>query len=169
MTRYQYYQSNTPCTWDDSFKNLDYQYRPHKDHDMVQQWHDQGYSENLTLNGSAHNLEGTIPKYIQPLCNKLGWRDIGCALYQMNCGNIIPVHRDHYTVYKKIIGIRPDQIWRAVVFLEDWKSGHYFEINSKPITQWSAGDYVVWNNDVPHMAANVGVEPRYTLQITGWI
>jgi hypothetical protein len=26
-----------------------------------------------------------------------------------------------------------------------------------------------WTYDTPHMAANIGLEPRYTLQITGHI
>ena len=32
---------------------------------------------------------------------------------------------------------------------------------------WSDGDYVMWNYDVPHMVGNLGIEPRYTMQITG--
>ena len=32
---------------------------------------------------------------------------------------------------------------------------------------WQAGDTVEWTYDLPHMAANIGLEPRYTLQITG--
>jgi hypothetical protein len=32
-----------------------------------------------------------------------------------------------------------------------------------------AGDVVVWPYDTPHMAANMGLIPRYTLQITGHI
>jgi hypothetical protein len=28
---------------------------------------------------------------------------------------------------------------------------------------------VEWQYDAPHMAANMGIEPRYTLQITGHI
>jgi len=53
--------------------------------------------------------------------------------------------------------------------LEDWKSGHYFEGMGNPVTQWRAGDAVEWDYDTPHMAANIGLEPRYTLQITGWV
>jgi hypothetical protein len=51
--------------------------------------------------------------------------------------------------------------------MEDWKSGHYFEIDGKPLVQWKRGDYAIWNYDVPHMAFNMGIEPRYTIQITG--
>jgi hypothetical protein len=54
-----------------------------------------------------------------------------------------------------------------VIFLEDWQSGHYFEIDGTPITAWSAGDVITWRYDVPHVAANVGMTDRYTLQITG--
>mgnify|MGYP001387133250 FL=1 len=56
---------------------------------------------------------------------------------------------------------------RIIVFLEDWKSGHYFELDGKPIMDYKAGTYVEWSADVEHMAANIGVDYRYTLQITG--
>ena len=58
-------------------------------------------------------------------------------------------------------------IYRAIVFLEDWSSGHYSEINGNPFVGWRAGDCLVWRYDTPHMAANLGDLPRYTLQITG--
>jgi len=51
--------------------------------------------------------------------------------------------------------------------LEDWKPGHYLEVNGKPYVNWQAGDTVEWAYDTPHMAANIGLEDRYTLQITG--
>jgi hypothetical protein len=170
MTQYRYYRGHISRTWDDSFKLLEYQYLPHRDDEMVQRWLDQGYPRSLTLNGEVHHLRDRIPDYAKPLCDQLGWKDIGCQLYRMNQGDIIPVHQDHYSVYKKIVGTdRSDQVWRAVMFMEDWKSGHCFEIDGRPWSEWKAGDYMVWNNDVPHMAANIGIEPRYTLQITGWI
>ena len=53
--------------------------------------------------------------------------------------------------------------------MEDWQSGHVFEIEKQPIVEWRAGDYVVWKNDTLHLAANVGKTSRYTLQITGVI
>jgi hypothetical protein len=37
------------------------------------------------------------------------------------------------------------------------------------VTEWQAGDVVEWTYDTPHLAANMGIDPRYTLQITGWI
>ena len=51
--------------------------------------------------------------------------------------------------------------------MEDWKPGHYLEFNGVAVTNWSAGDYALWSAEVPHAASNIGVESRYTLQITG--
>ena len=43
----------------------------------------------------------------------------------------------------------------------------YDVFNNEPIVNWKSGDYFIWGGKVPHMAANIGVEDRYTLQITG--
>ena len=61
------------------------------------------------------------------------------------------------------------KIRRAIVFLEDWKSGHYLELQGKPIVEWKKGFTVIGAYDAPHMAANIGLNPRYTLQITGHV
>jgi hypothetical protein len=81
----------------------------------------------------------------------------------------MPEHRDLYKRYIEVFGLqgRESSIRRAIVFLEDWKSGHYLELDGYPVVKWSAGDVVEWQYDVPHMAANIGLDPRYTLQITG--
>ena len=81
---------------------------------------------------------------------------------------MFPIHQDHFISYKKLFNITDtSKIWRCIVFMEDWKSGHYFEIDGQPVVNWKKGDYVMWNNDVPHYAGNFGLEPRYTMQITG--
>lgn len=41
--------------------------------------------------------------------------------------------------------------------------------HGEPWTQWQARDYMVWNPDVPHTAISLEVEPRYTLQLAGWM
>ena len=53
--------------------------------------------------------------------------------------------------------------------LDDWKPGHYLEIDGVGVVNWIAGDYFIWDSDVRHAASNIGTEDRYTLQITGTI
>jgi hypothetical protein len=103
------------------------------------------------------------------LFSALGWQDIGTSYYRMNTGTVLPVHVDLYSRYIELFGLQGQQhrIRRAIVFLEDWKSGHYFEAMGSPLTEYAAGTCVEWTYDTPHMAANIGLHPRYTLQITG--
>ena len=76
-------------------------------------------------------------------------------------------HRDTYKKYIELFGCDLSSIIRFVVFIEDWYPGHYLEVEHKPIVEWKCGDYVWWRGDVEHMAANIGKEFRFTLQITG--
>lgn len=153
--------------WDDSFKQLEYQYLPHKDEAMVRDWKAQGYA-NMHLNGAIHSLDDN--EYARLFLDHFKWQNSGAALYQMNTGDLLPLHKDHYVTYQRVFNITDTKcIWRAIVFMEDWKSGHYFEIDNKPLLEWRRGDYVMWNYDVEHMAFNMGLEPRYTLQITGTV
>jgi hypothetical protein len=154
--------------WDDSFKTLNYLYPSIKKNTPDEErWIREGYV-NITLNGAVYNMTQPMPEYANGFYNIFPWDSMGLSFFRMNTLEMLPLHKDHYTSYKEKFDIKdPSGIWRAVVFLEDWKSGHYFEVDGKPIVDWCYGDYVAWNNDVPHFAGNFGLEPRYTMQITG--
>jgi uncharacterized protein YijF (DUF1287 family) len=87
----------------------------------------------------------------------------------MDTGTVLPDHKDLYKKYIELFNLQGQENWiyRAIIFLEDWQSGHYAEYDYDPFVNWRAGDCVIWRYDTPHMAANIGLLPRYTLQITG--
>jgi hypothetical protein len=89
----------------------------------------------------------------------------------MSTGTVLPTHGDIYLRYISLFNLQGKEhtIRRAVVFLEDWQPGHYSEQVDKPYVNWQAGDTVEWAYDTSHMAANLGLAPRYTLQLTGHI
>jgi hypothetical protein len=153
--------------WDDSFKTLDYTYTPIKNTHDEERWISEGY-KNVTLNGSLYNMSNPMPAYAMPFFTVFDWDNVGLGFFRMKTLEMLPTHQDNYTSYKILFNIvDPTVIWRCIVFLEDWKSGHYMEVDDKPIVDWKRGDYVMWNNDVSHYAGNFGTEPRYTMQITG--
>ena len=152
--------------WDLSFKNLNYQYYPLKNtHDLVR-WINEGY-HHLNLNGELYSMPNPMPELANKFFMLFPWKNVSIAFYKMNTCDALPMHSDSYTSYTKRFGVESIDVCRAVVFLENWCSGHYFEIDGKPLMPWKAGDYVHWNHDVPHFAGNFGVQPRYTVQITG--
>ena len=156
--------------WDDEYKHLNYTWEPYRDPELVEKWLASGYSEKVS--GWICDMRQPQPtwndKFIK-LYEELGWQDIGTGYYRMDTGTIMPAHQDHYKKYVEVFDLQGKEhtIHRAIVFLEDWASGHYFEGHDTAVTGWRAGDVAEWCYDVPHMAANLGLTPRYTLQITG--
>ena len=158
--------------WDDEYKHLDYINEPFNDLDSKQLWINAGYPERFT--GDMCDMRSRQPSWNQrflDIFSDMGWKDIGTSYYRMNTGTVLPTHGDLYAKYININRLqgKENRLRRAIVFLEDWKSGHYFEGLGKPLTEWCAGTVIEWPYDTPHMAANIGLEPRYTLQITGHV
>jgi hypothetical protein len=163
---------NIPVFWDDEFKTLEYIDEEFNDPESLALWKKQGYHDRFT--GSMCDMRSKQPswntKFIQ-IYQEMGWKDIGTSYYKMSTGTVLPTHSDLYVKYVKLFNLQGQEhrIRRAVVFLEDWKLGHYSEINNFGLVNWQAGTVLEWEYDVPHSAANIGVEDRYTLQITGWV
>jgi hypothetical protein len=156
--------------WDDEFKRLNYVQEPFNDPASVNQWLNQGYQSKIV--GAMCDMRQQQPtwnnKFIQHF-EQLGWKDIGTSYYRMQTGTVMPVHSDLYKKYVERFNLQGQEqtISRALVLLEDWKPGHYLEVMGVAYTNWRAGQVVEWVYDTPHMAANIGLEDRYTLQITG--
>jgi len=161
-----------PKFWDDEFKSLAYVNEPFNDDTNLRLWTEAGFANKFT--GDMCDMRGAQPRWNQQFINifeQLGWQDIGTSYYRMMPGTILPTHSDLYKKYIDIFKLQGQEqtIRRAVVFLEDWRPGHYAEYNDQPFVNWSAGWTIEWQYNAPHMAANMGLTPRYTLQITGHV
>lgn len=153
--------------WNNRHRDLPYTMRPFNDQDAVNSWRAVGFSQER-FQGDLYDMRNIEPEWMSKVLEQFTWQKLAWSLYRMMPGHLLPLHRDLYTKYIEIFQIaNPNNIRRAIIFLEDWSSGHYFEIDDTPILKWKAGDGVAWNYDTPHIAGNVGFEARYTLQITG--
>lgn len=158
--------------WDDEYIHLNYINEPFNDPPARKQWIVAGYPDRFT--GDMCDMRNSQPTWNQKfidIFSAMGWKDIGTSYYRMNTGTVLPTHGDLYLKYIDLFGLHGQEhlIRRAVVFLEDWRPGHYAEYMNEPLVKWSAGTVMEWSYDTPHMAANLGLSPRYTLQITGHI
>lgn len=152
--------------WDDSYKNFIYIKQPVTDEE-INVWRNMGYDYVKSFTGMMYDNRNPMPMWIEKFKNLFGLKNQTYTFYKMQTLEIMPVHTDHYRSYIKMFNAIPNKVCRVLVMLEDWKPGHYLEINSKGFVNWKAGDYFFWRSDVPHAASNIGVEPRFTLQITG--
>jgi hypothetical protein len=158
--------------WDDEFKHLNYKNEEFNDPDNLQLWTSMGFANRFT--GDMCDMRSPQPSwnnlFVEHFAQQ-GWQDIGTSYYRMGPGTILPTHGDLYKRYIELFNLagREHTIRRAIVFLEPWHSGHYFEGYGVPLAPWTAGQVVEWTYDAPHLAANMGITPRYTLQITGHV
>jgi hypothetical protein len=172
MTTHSYHRYQLYPFWDSEYKTLDYVTEPFNDTESVELWTGQGYANKFT--GAMCDMRSRQPTWNQRFLEifaGMGWQDIGTSYYRMSTGTVLPTHGDLYLKYIDLFNLkgREHTIRRAIVLLEDWKPGHYLEIIGRPIVEYKAGTVIEWPVDTPHLAANIGLEDRYTLQITGHV
>jgi hypothetical protein len=158
--------------WDDEYKTLDYKKEKFNDIGTQIVWEDAGFRG--PFGGHMCDMRHPQPSWnlkFVDFFSSIGWQDIGTSYYRMDPGSSLPLHVDTYQRYVKLHNLhgKENTIRRAIVFLEPWQSGHYAECDNIPYTNWIAGFTIVWVWDAPHIAANMGMSPRYTLQITGHV
>ena len=139
--------------------------QPIKDSE-VKKWRDQGYTHS-SFTGALYGGKNPMPKWVTEVSDMIGLKNCGYTFYRMDTLDIMPPHKDHFETYSKIFNVNRELAHRAIVFLEDWKPGHYFEYNGELMGNWRKGEYVLYSADIEHAASNIGIKPRYTLQITG--
>lgn len=152
--------------WNTDFKEFNFVRQPILDSE-IEQWRNMGYDHVKSFSGSMYNNSNPMPKWVSTLDNMFGLYNQTYTFYRMDTLEIMPVHSDHYNTYCRLHDTTTEKVERVILMLEDWKPGHYFELDGIGFVNWKAGDWFKWKGDVPHAASNIGVEPRYTLQITG--
>ncbi len=167
IDKFDYNHIEFDPVWEDEYKYMPYIRKPYNDLLTLSKWKNMGFThENFT--GEMCNDQNLIFDWAKNLGKILNWKNCGYTFYRMKTGDIMPPHRDHFSNYKKMFNIKnTEDVMRCVVFLENKKTGHMFEIDGIGIGDWMAGGAIVWRGSVEHTALNVGSEPRYTLQITG--
>jgi len=155
--------------WDDSFKKFNYTRQPITQEE-INDWVSKGYDYVKSFSGQMYDNRNPMPEWVERLKSMLyTYKNMTFTFYKMETLEIMPEHSDHYSTYRKMFNAEYERTHRILIMLEDWKPGHYLEIDGVGIVNWIAGDYFLWRGDCPHAASNIGIEPRYTLQVTAEI
>ena len=159
---------NIPIKWDkECHRNLKYETTNIKDAYDNEKWQRAGHNlESITLN--VHQFNGIYPwmEYLSDYFKHL--KDVKYSFNLIKPGHYLPSHIDRYGFYKHANGVEiVANIKRYIIFLEEWEDGHFLTIEDKVINKWKVGDTVSWIGETPHAAINLGLNNRYTLQVTG--
>jgi hypothetical protein len=153
--------------WTHEHQRLQYINEPFNDEPSLQLWKNLGYTQTK-FTGDMYDMRNTLPPWAERFSDYFRWKNYSWSFYRMTPGCVLPNHSDTYVRYRNLYSVKNiDMIYRAVIFLEDWQSGHYFEIEGIPFVGWKTGQGVIWKGGTEHLAANMGLTDRFTLQITG--
>jgi hypothetical protein len=150
----------------DDIKKFNYVRQPIMDSE-IEEWKTKGYDHVKSFSGSMYDSRNPMPEWVKRFDNIFNLKNMTYNFYKMQQLEIMPTHVDHFQTYMKLFNVEYENAVRILVMLEDWKPGHYLEVDGVGVVNWVAGDYFMWESDVPHAASNIGTEDRYTLQITG--
>ena len=171
MTDREIVLGQTEVIWDlEEIANLKYRWEPFNDPDTVDDWKKTYQGKEFSV-GMKCDYQCPQPNYQHKIFHNIsqeipGFSNEGFIWFRMMPGDIIPDHADSYINYRKRLGVKLDQVYRILVFLQDWQPGFLSEVNGQAINHYPAGTYVIWPGDTRHMAGNLSRQPRYTLQIT---
>ena len=138
-------------------------------------WEHQNISKPDYPNGSAlvhQSFQHECPDWAHEVKDMFDWVKYGqVTINKIDPGCFIPPHTDTmYKFYKFLdnnkITYKSNPV-RYTMFLTDHKLGHFININGVTLDTYSKGDYTIIKPNQIHMVANIGPEPRYTLQVTG--
>lgn len=149
-----------------NYKDFSYQFELFRDPIQLQTWIDVGHNIDNTKIGIYQIKDLSNYDFIFEQFSHL--KNIGICFHVLTPGNYLPNHQDKYKFYMKKFNITDvNTIQRSVVFLENSQPGHLLTVNDRVYSSWSAGEIVSWYGETPHSAINLGITPRYTMQITG--
>jgi hypothetical protein len=121
-----------------------------------------GYNHDNSMYFRAFEVDDEVHEFCRTLFPRYS-----VGIMKQPVGQTLPIHEDTFYQFAKNHDVDPYDCVRVNIFLEDWKSGHYFEINGNPVLHWKRGDAILIKRDEPHLSGNMGMETKYTMQITG--
>jgi hypothetical protein len=152
------------ATWSQiDFKNVPWR----NNKDPFQGFHSNSKVERLYGNLVNIGICNDVPEGLITVAKSFGLRNSVCALNKMTETQVLPFHRDKYSVYCRKNDVKDvEKICRIILFLEDSLPGQQLWIEDQ-FCSGPAGSYFGWMGSTMHMAANLNESTRYTLQITG--
>jgi len=157
----------TPFWTTDEYVTLDYTAEYFRDPTQLDRWKAVGHHlPSTTISISPVTTSTKFSKEIETHFDHL--THVGICHHLLEPGHYLPVHEDAFGFYTNKYGITDiNRIHRYIIFLEDSQPGHLLTIGDTTYSQWSAGDVQSFSGATQHSAINLGMTPRYTLQITG--
>ena len=129
-----------------------------------------GYTEYNTKIWKTTNSDNKLTfDWEQDILKQLPLDHAVATLTRQDPGQILPWHQDRFFFLKNQYPEDSRPIWRFLMFMEDWKMGHVLQVGDSFLHHWHQGDVYVWQPGMHHVSANIGLETKWTCNITGFL
>jgi len=129
-----------------------------------------GYtSQNTRIWKSTNNGNRIKFDWEEELISQIPLDHAVVTLTRQDPGQILPWHRDRFFMLRNLYPDDKREIVRVLMFMQDWKLGHLLQIHRDVYTHWQQGEMIMWPSDTYHLSANVGFDPKWTCNITGFV
>lgn len=156
----EYNQSivNTTIAWDDKLAS------------EAQRYAQYGYTEHNTRIWKSTNQKDPLEfNWESALVAQLPIDQGIATLTRQDPGQVLPWHVDKFYMLRRLNPDDPRMIIRFLVFFQDWDVGHLLQIGDEILYKWKRGDVYAWVQDTHHVAANIGLTPKWTCNVTGFL
>ena len=104
--------------------------------------------------------------------HQLGMEVVSISSILQEPGHCIPYHRDMFFQIRQRYPGRAEKPVRANIFLEAGKLGHIMQFTlegqHRTVVDWDCNTGYLFDSDILHLRCNAGLEPKYTLQVSGF-
>jgi len=129
-----------------------------------------GYNQHNTQSWKTTNFDPKINfEWENLIAEVLPLDNAVVTIHRQDPGQVLPWHIDRFFMHKRLYPNDERPIWRFLVFLEEWQNGHVLQVGNSVLHHWQQGDTVVWTPGTWHLAANVGLNKKWTANITGFL
>ena len=132
-----------------------------------------GYNESNThFKQIVFSKKELMPNWCKKMIKLSKLKNAYLAVNMNPPGSINPWHYDTYQgILNKNQGTENTlkTVIRILIFIKPWHWGHFLQVGNQIITHWKVGDVYTWDYQRYHLASNSGIEPRYTVAITGFL
>ena len=137
---------------------------------ITQEYKQHGYTEYNTKIWKTTNVNPKMTfDWEQTIIDQLPLNHAIATVTRLDPGQVLPWHIDRFFMLSRLYPNETRPVWRFLLFLEDWQMGHVLQVKDTMLHHWKQGDVVVWHPGTMHVAANIGIEPKWTCNITGFL
>lgn len=139
-------------------------------HKLTSAYTQYGYTEHNTKIWKTTTVQPKITfDWEQEILDQLPLDHAVATVTRQDPGQILPWHQDRFFFLRSQYPNDARPIWRFLLFLQDWKMGHVLQVRDSFLHHWRRGDVVVWQPGADHVSANIGLEIKWTCNITGFL